>query len=167
VRKLLLISILLLSSYTAFAQKVDLKISSLFLNYFIKYIEWPKGVNNNIIGVLSDDKTYKLIAAQLQNKKVSSGKITLKRIASTADALACNMVYVSNPSVSKLFEYQNALSTKSIILVCDKLGSIRKGADIEIFADEDEDNKTKFALNKVALQDKGFKLASSLVSLSK
>jgi YfiR/HmsC-like len=76
------------------------------------------------------------------------------------------MIYASNPSVSKLYEFQSALSNKQIILVCDKIGSLRKGADIEIFTDEDEDNKTKFALNKSALQEKGFKLASSLVSLS-
>jgi YfiR/HmsC-like len=166
VRKLLLISSFFLSFNTLFSQKVDLKISSLFLNYFIKYIEWPKNANNNVIGVLADDKTYKLLSAQLQNKKVNSGKITIKRITSTSEAYSCNMIYAANPSVSKLFEFQSALSSKQIILVCDKIGSLRKGADIEIFADEDEDNKTKFALNKSALQDKGFKLASSLVSLS-
>jgi YfiR/HmsC-like len=166
VRKLLFISFLLTSFNLAFSQKVDLKISSLFLNYFIKYIQWPNNVNNNVIGILSDDKTYKAIAAQLQNKKIGSGKIVLKRITSSSEALACNMIYASNPSVSKLYEFQSVLSNKQIILVCDKIGSLRKGADIEIFADEDEDNKTKFALNKSALQEKGFKLASSLVSLS-
>jgi hypothetical protein len=166
VRKLLFISFLFTSFNLAFSQKVDLKISSLFLNYFTKYIQWPNNVNNNVIGILSDDKTYKLIAAQLQNKKIGSGKIILKRITSSSEAMTCNMIYASNPSVSKLYEFQSALSNKQIILVCDKIGSLRKGADIEIFTDEDEDNKTKFALNKSSLQDKGFKLASSLVSLS-
>jgi hypothetical protein len=166
VRKLVFISFLFSSFNLAFSQKVDLKISSLFLNYFTKYIQWPSNVNNNVIGVFSDDKTYKLIAAQLQNKKIGSGKIILKRITSSAEAMTCNMVYAANPSVSKLYEFQSALSNKQIILVCDKIGSLRKGADIEIFTDEDEDNKTKFALNKLSLQDKGFKLASSLVSLS-
>jgi YfiR/HmsC-like len=166
VRKLLFISFLFTTFNLAFSQKVDLKISSLFLNYFIKYIQWPNNVNNNVIGILSDDKTYKLIAAQLQNKKIGSGKIILKRITSSSEAITCNMVYAVNPSVSKLYEFQSALSNKQIILVCDKIGSLRKGADIEIFTDEDEDNKTKFALNKASLQEKGFKLASSLVSLS-
>jgi hypothetical protein len=166
VRKLLFISFLFTSFNLAFSQKVDLKISSLFLNYFTKYIQWPNNVNNNVIGILSDDKTYKLIAAQLQNKKIGSGKIILKRITSSSEAMTCNMIYAANPSVSKLYEFQSALSNKQIILVCDKIGSLRKGADIEIFTDEDEDNKTKFALNKSSLQDKGFKLASSLVSLS-
>jgi hypothetical protein len=163
---LILISFLFFSAHSTFAQKVDLKVSALFLNYFIKYIQWPNNANNNIIGILSDDKTYKTLSSQLQNKKIGTGKITLKRIVSTSDALACNMVYATNPSVSKLYEFQSALANKPVILVCDKLGSLRKGADIEIFIDEDADNKTKFALNKATLNDKGFRLASSLVSLS-
>ncbi len=119
-----------------------------------------------MIGILADDQTYKIMSAQLQNKKLGLGKIILKRITTTTEALTCNMVYASNPSVSKLYEFQSALANKSVILVCDKIGALRKGADIEIFVDEDEDNKTKFALNKSSLQEKGFKLASSLVSLS-
>ncbi len=165
-RKLALIFLFSLLYKPVFSQKVDIKISSLYLNYFIKYIKWPDNQNNSIIGILADDKSYKVIAAQLQNKKVGLGKIVLRRITTTSEALTCNMIYASNPSVSKLYEFQTALANKSVILVCDKIGSLRKGADIEIFVDEDEDNKTKFALNKSALQDKGFKLASSLVSLS-
>jgi hypothetical protein len=52
------------------------------------------------------------------------------------------------------------------VVVAEKIGAIKKGAGIELYLDEDDDNKTKFIINKKLLESKGLKLSTQLISLS-
>ncbi len=150
----------------SYAQKIDSKVSTMFLFYFTKYIEWPNAKQTINLGVIAKGKDFENIKSILLKKQSSDKKINVFQLNDAKTASNFDLIFISNENANALKLCVQNCTQSNTVIVIEKIGSIKKGAGIEIYLDEDDDNKTKFVLNKKFLEAKGFKLSSQLLSLS-
>jgi hypothetical protein len=150
----------------AMAQKIDSKVSTMFLFYFSKYIEWPSEKGGLKIGLYADDKDFNTMKTILLKKQSNGKELNVQQIKDKNQALNFDLVYVAANKNGDSKSIIQSCTAGNIVVVVEKLGATKRGAGIEIYLDEDDDNKTKFIVNKKFLENKGFKLSLQLLSLS-
>jgi hypothetical protein len=147
----------------AHSQDVDYKAYSVFLYNFMKYIEWPSNDGDFIIGVVGESRVKKELEELAKNKKIKGRKIVLISVVIPTDALLCNLVYLPTASSSSLKAIAEKIKNKSILIVAEREGLAKKGADISFLIDEDD--ALRFYFNKSVLDSHNLKIANILVGL--
>lgn len=152
------------------AQKVDAKVASLFVYNFINYIQWPEPLASKpefIIGVLGDSPNeieFRKLAASKKTSKSQSIKVLA--INDLSNAANCHILYVPLKESGKIKEVASRLSTSHVLIISEKTGLGKKGSHINLFIDDDDNFKTKFELNKAALEKNGLKVPIQLAGLA-
>jgi hypothetical protein len=167
----LLILFLAISPAFLQAQELDSRITSMFVFNFTKYIEWPAGSLGEkfIIGVVGNPGLTTGLNKIVGSRTAAGKPILVKPIDKNAvqDAGSCQILIFGSGSAGLMKSFTEALQGKHILLVTEKEAGLRKGVGINLILDEDDDFKTKFMLNKTAIETAGLKVSSSLVGLSK
>jgi hypothetical protein len=161
-------AILLFISIYASGQNINYKLASLYVYNFTKYIEWPAKSQTDffVIGVFGETPAFEEFKKMAYTKKEVSGKkIVVEKMINVKDLEKCQIVYIPASQSHRLKEIKEALKGHSILIVTEKPGMAHKGAGINLFLDEDDDNKLKFELNKGAIEATGLHVAGELVHL--
>jgi hypothetical protein len=166
--KLRITAILLFLSVYASGQNINYKLASLYVYNFTKYIDWPAKEQKDffIIGVFGETPAFDEFRKMANTKKEVSGKkIVVEKIIHIQDLIGCQIIYIPASQSARLKEVKEALKGHSILIVTEKPGMAHKGSGINLFLDEDDDNKLKFELNKPAIEATGLHVSSQLVNL--
>ncbi|PID90447.1 MAG: hypothetical protein CSA97_02840 [Bacteroidetes bacterium] len=160
----IVLSIVLLSSLGAKAQNA--KLQSAFIYQFTKLIEWcPAGKSGDFkIGVLGSGSAVGKELDRLHGRNVGSQTIKIVSFPSPGSVAKCNILYVPSSYASKLGSLKSKLSGGCALVVCDKVGSYGRGADISFDA---SGGRLSFEVNKTSMKGKGMKVSNKLVNLAK
>jgi YfiR/HmsC-like len=132
---------------------------------FIKYVQWPDETEAGefVVGVLGDDNVFNTLKQWYDGKPKGSKKYVVKKLASSADANSCHVVYLGK-SKNKEFDVVKASTTgKSILTVTDGNGLGQKGSCINFKV---IDGKLKFELNQGVVSGSNLKISSQLSSMA-
>jgi hypothetical protein len=145
------------------AQEVDYKAYSLFVYNFMKYIEWPEGNGEFVVGILGDSPIIKELQNLAKTKKPRGRTLVVKKITTLDEAANCQLVYVSDAKSSMLKQLVEKVKGKPVLVVGEREGMARKGAALSFMTDEDD--TLKFEINKAALEKNGLKIPAVLSNL--
>jgi YfiR/HmsC-like len=150
------------------AQKLNYELVSMYVYNFTKYIEWPhdRSSGDFIVGVYGNSPVTAMLTKYVSGKHVGQRTITVKKISSVDEMNACSIVFVPQEASAKLKDLSAQFKGKPILIVSEKYGQSKKGAGISIFLDEDDDEKTKFEINKTAILGDGLIISTNLLRLA-
>ena len=97
------------------------------------------------------------------NKKAKGRKIVVVNVASPADALLCNMIYISSKKSADLKAIAEKIKGKAVLIVAEREGLAKKGAGISFMIDDDD--ALKFDINKSVMDAQSLKIAQMLLRL--
>lgn len=162
---LLLICLFLLKPFSTNAQDIDYSFHAKYIYHFTKYIDWPapKKSGDFVIALVGQSPANKAIKDFFAGKKVGTQNVVVKELAASADFAGANIIYLSTSSVSQLSTLAGKAQSAKALLVCEKAGTARKGADISFFIEEE---KLKFEIHKSVIENKGLKIAGDLLRLA-
>jgi hypothetical protein len=132
---------------------------------FIKYVQWPDEAEAGefVVGVIGEDNVFNTLKQWYDGKPKGSKKYVVKKLASSAEANTCHVVYLGK-SKNREFESIKASTTgKSILTVTDGNGLGQKGSCINFKV---IDGKLKFELNQGTVSTSNLKVSSQLSSMA-
>lgn len=150
---------------TSAQQDIDYTFYPKYLYHFTKYIDWPanKKTGDFVIAIVGESNATKAMTQFFTGKKVGSQNIVLKYIHSDGDFTGCSIIFLSAKANGALGTYITKAAATKALLVSEKEGMARKGADINFFI---KDEKLKFEINKSYIENKGLKIATELLKLA-
>ncbi len=164
-RKLIIFFILLFIFNLSYAQKE--KYESLFIYNFTKYIKWPDNYNEGrfVIGVLGNSDIYGSLESMASSKKKTGTGATLEvvKYGSVNEIGDCNILFVSENTVSSLAAIETATSSKPILIITDTPGMATQGSIINFV---EKDGKIKFELNQEKAASRQLVVSGSLTALA-
>lgn len=162
---LLLTLLCLLKPAQSSAQDIDYGFHAKYIYHFTKYIDWPanKKGGDFVIALVGQSPANKAIKEFFTGKKVGNQTVVVKEYSSSADFAGVSIIYLATSSTNQLSGLVTKASAAKALLVCEKAGTARKGADISFFI---EDEKLKFELHKSIIESKGLKIAGDLLRLA-
>ena len=163
---LLSLTVILLTCRTSTAQEFNYKVNAMYIYYFAKYVNWTDVVQGETltIGVLGNSPVMDQLKALIANKKVYGKSIVIKRIDVT-EAKSCNMIIVSRSETGLTQKLCESLNNKPVLVITEKEGYSKKGAQICIYVDDEDDFKTKFELSRSNIEKSKLKVSHELVAL--
>ncbi len=165
-KRILLLFFLLMAVFeTSHAQKE--KFQSLFIYNFTKYIKWPETYNegNFVIGVYGNSNIINSLNSMVASKKkTGSGSIiVVKKYDSIEEIDDCNILFISENTISNLIEIDVGTSSKPILIITDTPGMAKKGSVINFV---EKDGRIRFELNESKASSRGLVVSGSLASLA-
>lgn len=146
-------------------QEIDYTFYPKYIYHFTKYVDWPanKKTGDFVIAVVGESDATKAVKAFFVGKKVGNQNIVIKYMHSDADFTGVHIVFVSSKSASQLSAISARATAAKALLVSEKDGYARRGADISFFI---KDEKLRFEINKSVIENKGLKIATELLKLA-
>lgn len=165
VRYGLILLFFILSSIKSNAQdNIDYSFYGKYIYHFTKYINWPDSKKGDfIVAIVGQGPANKAIQEALIGKKVGNQNIVVKVLDSDADFSSVSIIYLAGSLSSQVGPISAKANAAKAILITEKQGLARKGADISFFIKEE---KLKFELNKSTVENKGLKIATELLKLA-
>lgn len=162
---ILLLLLGILSPVSVKAQDLDYSFHAKYVYHFTKYIDWPanKKSGDFVIAVVGQSPANKTIKDFFTGKKVGNQTVIVKEMPPVADFNGVNLIYLTNSASNQLSALVPKAQAAKALLVSEKSGTARKGADISFFI---EDEKLKFELHKSTIENKGLKIAGDLLRLA-
>ncbi len=146
------------------AQEINYKLASLYVYNFAKYIEWPASSPQSefVIGILGNSAVLSELQSVAQQKKINGKTVVVKRISNAEEAASCQIVFIS----AKESNEAKTITDKGapVLVISEKPGMAKKGSMINLFVD-DEDDRTKFEINKAMIEKHKLKVAGELLKL--
>jgi len=161
-------ALLMITRVTAFAQKLNYELVSMYVYNFTKFIEWPPDKTNSdfVVGVYGSSPLTAMLNKYISAKHVGMRTIVIKQVSTPAELNGCSIVFLPASESGKLKQLNDQLKGKPILIVGEKYGLSKKGAGISIFLDEDDDNKTKFEISKTLINASGLVISTNLLRLA-
>lgn len=162
---ILLLLLAILNPASVKAQDLDYSFHAKYVYHFTKYIDWPtsKKSGDFVIAVVGQSPANKTIKDFFTGKKVGNQTVVVKEMPPVADFTNINIIYLTSSSSNQLSVLVPKAQAAKALIVCEKSGLARKGADISFFIDEE---KLKFELHKSTIENKGLKIAGDLLRLA-
>ena len=150
------------------SEEASAHLKAVYINNFIKYIEWPEEdkKGNFVVGVLGSNAVLNSElqkTAENNNKKPENRKIEIMYLSGAVEATKCHIVYILPDNSPQLNDVISKLKNKSTLIVTEKPGMTELGAGINFVIVE---NKLKFELNKQNIENHKLKVASALVNFA-
>lgn len=144
-------------------------VKAAFVYDFSKFVTWPqrafKAQDAAIsICVLGDNPFGGALDRITAGKTVNGRSFSVLYPASTEEAKACQMVFISRSEQRRLKAVLAALGTSSALTIGDTAGYAAQGVMINLFLDDD---RVRFEINDAAAQKAGIDISSKLLSLAK
>lgn len=154
-------------SNKANAQEFNYKVNAMYIYYFTKYINWPDHPGSAFltIGVLGDSPVTDQLKIIIAGKKPGSVPIIIK-IIEISEVTKCQIIVVSKSQSSITNQVQEATRNLPILIVTEKRGLVKKGANICIYIDDEDNFKTKFEISKKNMQARKLKVANELLNIA-
>lgn len=141
-------------------------LKTLFIYNFTKYIQWPNENEKGqfIIGVFGQSNIIQEMEEYYKERKVGKQDIFVKRITSIHKVADCHILFVPDNNIKRLKEIKPKLINTPLLIIADVKGSINKGADI---AFNEKNGALGYSINQKQMENKGLKISSMLIKLSK
>jgi hypothetical protein len=142
-------------------------VKAAFVYNFTKFVTWPASSFPNssspfVIGIVGDDSLQGSLDAIVRNKTAENRPIVVRHIAWT-DIDSCNLLFIPNDESGRASQLSRVKS-RSVLVVSESPGMLRKGATINLFLDQD---RVMFEIAPNAAKDTGLTLSSRLLSLAR
>jgi hypothetical protein len=137
------------------------KFHAIFLYKFIDNVNWPDSRKELRVGIIGDTKVLDEFQKILKARSVSNliaQKITVSEVST------CDVVFVPETHNAVFNRVMENVKSKSILVITEEPDFVRKGAGISFLQGED---KLGFIVNKHALDEKGLKVSTLLLTLGK
>ncbi len=151
-----------LVNVTAFSQNERFK--SLFVYNFTKNIEWPSNYRQGdfVITVLGNSTIYPELQQNVRGKQCGDQIIKVTHAANISGIEKCNILYIPASQSNLLEAAVKQLSGKPTVIVTERNGLMKSGADINIIQ---FDGKLQFEINPKQLENKNLTAAKVLIGL--
>jgi hypothetical protein len=137
------------------------KFQALFMTKFIDYVNWPKGNDNLVIGVMGNSGVLNELQTLLQSKGKNA---TVKKLNSAAEVSSCDMLFIPADQ-AKLFETINSTTAgKNVLIISETENLAALGSVITFYTDG---GKLRFIINKGAASARSLQISGSLLSMAK
>ncbi|HTJ50939.1 MAG TPA: YfiR family protein [Cyclobacteriaceae bacterium] len=147
------------------AQSVDYKAQVLFMYNFIKYANWPVVENNFTIVVLGNSPITTELNKLASIKKTPEGKsITVLQTLDVNTITGCQMLYVTEGLSKEMPQIMNFIKDKSILIIGQRDGLVKKGAGINFFTQDDD--RLGFTISLKNVEARKIKIAGELLRLA-
>jgi hypothetical protein len=154
-----MLTLLLIMPWCASAQNE--KIQAIFLYKFIDNVNWPDSKRNLRIGIIGNTEVLEEFQKILKVR--STANLTAQKI-SVSEVATCDVIYIPQSHSSNFNKVIEYAKSKSILIVTEEADFVKKGAGISFLQEED---KLGFIVNKHALDVKGLKVSTLLLTLGK
>jgi len=148
---------------SASAQTTNHAAYSLFVVNFAKYGSWPQARTDFKIAVLGKSKIYEELIKSTANKNVNGQPYKVSQIESANEIGDAQIVFIPDNKSSNLDEVLKATIGKSVMIVAEREGLAKKGADFSFLV---IDNKLRFDINSSDLEKRNIKVSGNLISIA-
>ena len=147
------------------AQDVDYKAYTLFVYNFMKYVEWPEAQSKGdfVVGIFGESPVKKELLGLASTKKLKGRNIIIKIITKPEDVIGCQLLYISSSKSGNLKLLKEYIMSKPILMVGEREGLAKKGADLSFVTLDDD--ALKFDINKKEIELHQLKISSQLIAL--
>lgn len=141
------------------------EIYAAMLYNFIKYVQWPdEGAGGEfVVGVIGDDNVYNTLKQWYDGKPKGSKKYIIKKLASSAEASSCHVVYLGKTKMKEFENVKNSVTGHSVLTITDGNGLGQKGSCINFKV---VDGKLRFELNQGVVASSNLKVSGQLSSMA-
>ena len=146
---------------------INAKVKAIFLYNFSKYVEWPESMASGRfkIGIYGN---YPQIREELikmsKIKRRGDRSFEIINFSSVEAIVPTHILYVVKNNDTSVEAISEKIKNSPTLLVTEENGSIDKGADINLYY---ENNKQKIELNPENFDARGLKVSSQLISIAK
>lgn len=132
---------------------------------FIKYIQWPdeSAGGEFVVGVIGDEEVYITLKTWYDGKPKGAKKYVVKKLASTAEAANCSVVYLGKGKTRDFESIKSAAAGKPVLTITDSNNLGQKGSCINF---KIIDGKLKFELNQAAVAASNLKVSTTLSNMA-
>lgn len=147
------------------AQSKDYRSQVLFIYNFIKYINWPVGTENFVIGIVGNSPITNELNKLASVKKTPDGKpIIIKVIEDASVTGTCDMIYLSDARSKDIASIIAEIHLRPALVVAERDGLTKKGAEISFFTQDD--GKLSFSISRKNMESKKLKVSGELLRLA-
>lgn len=159
--KICRVMLVLLLSIPLVVSAQDEKFRAIFLYKFIDNVNWPDAKKELRVGIIGDTKVLEEFQKILKARSASNliaQKITVSEVST------CDVVFIPETHNAVFNRVMDNVKSKSILVITEEPDFVKKGAGISFLQEED---KLGFIVNKHALDEKGLKVSTLLLTLGK
>ena len=163
------VAFIILPARTALSVSPDSDIEDLkaaFIYNFTKYIKWPTPNINSAfkIGVLGDSEVIVSLQKLATKKLVDNKPIEIIHFEVFQDIKFCHILFISESENQNIAEILTALGNNPTLTIGDSPDYCERGIMINFFL---QNEKVKFEMNPVILENIGLKASSQLQKLAR
>jgi hypothetical protein len=140
-------------------------VKAMFIYNFTKYFDWSEQNSKNefVIAVYGNSEVTKFLREIAKRKDVNGKSILIKVISSEQEAVGASMIFLPEHSGHILHSISTNPKFKSMLIITDEPGSIKKGAHINLV---NVGGKMKFEMNESLLKNNGVIYSKEISSLA-
>jgi hypothetical protein len=143
------------------ASAQDEKFQAIFLYKFIDNVNWPDSKRDLRVGIIGStevlEEFQKILKARSADNLIAQ-KITASEVAT------CDVIFIPQTHNSVFHKVIENAKSKSILVITEEADFVKKGAGISFLH---EDDRLGFIINKHALDAKGLRVSTLLLTLGK
>ena len=158
----------LLCGRSALAAPTPQQVEAVFLFYFTQFVAWPAQAFADqrspiVIGVLGNDPFGAALDRAVAGERVDGRPIAVRRLQGIADAVSCQILYISASEAPELPRILSALAGHSVLTVSDVDGFARQGGMIRFVL---VDQHVRLRINAQAARAAGLTMSSKLLRVA-
>ena len=156
-------------SFLTNAQELNPRIMSLFIINFAKNMEWSNAPKDKFtFATLGQTPVYAELSKSALTKKIGIKQIIVKQIDLTNlnQLKSIQVLFIPESETKNWGQIKNSIKNLPILVITEKKDFVKQGACISFILDENDDFKTKFQLNQMAVRNAGINMNLELVSLA-
>jgi len=140
-------------------------VKAMFIYNFTKYFDWSEQITKNefVIAVYGNSNVTNYLREIAKRKVVNGKTIIVKVISSEKEAVGAQMIFVPEHSGGVLRALSINEKFKSVLLIAEESGSIKRGAHINLV---NINGKMGFEINQSLLKHNGVLFSKEISSLA-
>lgn len=147
----------------------EYQVKAAFLYNFAKFVRWPDTAfadRNSplVIGILGDNPFGKSLDLAVKGKSINGHPLQLRRVATSGEMKACQVLFICQKPKRNLAETLNALDSAKTLTVSEANGFYDAGGMINFVM---EGSKVRFEINDAAASRVGLSISSKLLSVAR
>jgi hypothetical protein len=147
-------------------ESLEYRVKAAYLLNFTRYVEWPTSAASDSrlsICVMGADPFGRILDATVTGRTVQGRPLEVRRVQSAAEAIGCEVVFVSNETWRNNPGSLRALSSAGSLTVGESEQFARRGGVIGFVI---RDETVRFVVNDQARDRAGLRISSRMLSLA-
>jgi hypothetical protein len=140
----------------------DTKVKAAFLFNFTKFVTWPAGSGQLVIGIAGDDAFADVVTETIRGRSVNGRELQTRRLTDGADPAGCQVVFVATARPHDALEWLQRLRGP-VLTVGETVQFLRDGGMVRLYV---ENNTVRFQINQKNAEAAGLKISSQLLALA-